>query len=417
MDKYIIKGQKKLKGEIVISGSKNATLPLIAAALLAKGITIIKNVPDLKDIKTMLNVIKELGVQYQFENNKIILDTTRITNHSTPYELVKTMRASVYVLGPLLARVGKAEVSLPGGCAIGPRPVNLHIEAMEKLGAKIEIENGFIKAFTKSLKGTEIFFNKVSVGATANTLMAAVSAQGRTVIKNAALEPEIDELINFLHKMGAKIEGKGTDTLFITGVSKLKPIEHTVISDRIETGTFLVASIITKSPITLKNVVPEHITSLLDILTKIGIKYDIKKDSIKIKEIPRLNPVYIKTSPFPGFATDLHPIIAPLLVTIPGISVINETIFENRFAYIPELVRMGAEIEVDEHIIIIKGGKKLIGANVMASDLRGGAALVLAGLAAKKQTIIDRIYHIDRGYEHFEDKLIFLNADIKRVKE
>lgn len=416
MDKYVIKGRRKLSGEVSISGSKNATLPLIAAALLAQGKTVLQNVPDLKDIRTMLNVVRELGVDYSFEKNRIIMDTGRITHYITPYELVKTMRASVYVLGPLLARLGRAEVSLPGGCAIGPRPVNMHIEAMEKLGAGVTIENGFIKAQAKTLKGAEIFFSKVSVGATANTLMAAVLAQGCTTIRNAALEPEIGELIGFLEKMGARIEGKGTDILTVTGVSRLKPVEYRVMPDRIEAGTFLTASLITRSPLLIRNIIPEHLESFLKILTEMGVKLIVKENTIKVRSIPKLNPVYIKTMPFPGFATDLHPVIVPLLVTVPGISVINETIFENRFAYIPELVRMGADINVDEHIIIIKGGKKLFGASVMASDLRGGAALVLAALAAGNQTVIERIYHIDRGYDRFEHKLNFLNADIKRVK-
>ncbi len=417
MYKYIINGQKKLKGEVNISGSKNATLPLIAAALLTKGKTIIHNVPNLKDIQTMLNVVKELGVKYYFKNNRMELDTDKVHTYYAPYELVKTMRASVYVLGPLLARLGKAEVSLPGGCAIGPRPVNLHIEAMEKLGAKINIENGFIKASVKKLVGAEIFFPKVSVGATANTIMAAVLAHGQTIIKNAALEPEIDELIDFLIQMGAMIKGKGTDTLYITEVNKLKPIEYTVIPDRIEAGTLLIAGIMTKSPITINKIIPAHLNSFIRVLENMGVKFIIKNNIVKIKEISKLKPVYIKTAPYPGFATDLHPIMASLLVTISGINVINESIFENRFAYIPELMRMGADIEIDEHIIIFKGGKKLIGANVMASDLRGGAALVLAGLIAKGKTIIDRIYHIDRGYEKLETKLNFLGADIQRVKE
>ncbi|MBU1078494.1 MAG: UDP-N-acetylglucosamine 1-carboxyvinyltransferase [Spirochaetes bacterium] len=416
MYKYLINGQKELKGEVLISGSKNAALPLLAASLLTSGKTMLRNVPELKDIKTMLEVLKFLGVKYLFEKNNLELDTTKLTTHKAPYDLVKTMRASIYVLGPLLARLGKAMVSLPGGCAIGPRPVNLHIDAMEKLGATIKIEDGFIHATTKGLKGTEITFPKISVGATANILMGAVLAKGTTVIKNAALEPEVEELINFLIKMGARIEGKNTDTLTIQGIQKLKPVQYTVIPDRIESGTYLMAGVISESPITIKNMNVDHIRSLIRILEEIGVQLEVSNNSVKIKKISNLKGVYLKTLPYPGFPTDLHPLLTPLLTKIKGISVINETIFENRFAYIPELIRMGAEIEIDDHMVIIKGGSRLNGTKVMASDLRGGAALVLAGLIAKNETIVDRIYHIDRGYENMEDKLQKLGADIKRIK-
>ena len=416
MDQFVIKGQKKLSGDLTVSGSKNATLPLLAASLLCKGKTILRNVPDLKDIHTMLNVIKGLGVEYSYNKGLLEINTQHLTTFNAPYELVKTMRASIYVLGPLLAREGKAEVSLPGGCAIGPRPVNLHIETMGKLGAKIKVEDGFIKARANKLKGTQIFFSTVSVGATANLLMAAALAEGETIIKNAALEPEIGELITFLNSMGADIKGINTDTLTITGVNKLNPIDYTVVPDRIEAGTLLIAGIITKSPITIKNINPEHISALLKVVEEMGVILSITGNNIQIKKVGKLSPVYIKTIPYPGFPTDLHPILATLLTTVPGISVINETIFENRFAYIPELIRMGAQIEVDDHIVIIKGTKSLIGADVMASDLRGGAALTLAGLAANKETIVHRIYHIDRGYENLETKLGKAGANIKRIK-
>ncbi len=417
MNKFFIKGGKELSGTVKISGSKNAALPLIAASLLTKGKSIIHNVPDLIDIQTMLKVVETLGIEYNFANNTVEIDATHIKSHIAPYELVKTMRASIYVLGPLLARIGKANVSLPGGCAIGPRPINLHIDAMKKLGAKIEIKNGFVNAKARKLKGCEIFFEKASVGATANTIMAAVLANDITVIKNAALEPEITELINFLKKMGANIEGENTDTIFIRGVNKLNPVEYTVIPDRIEAGTFLLAGVITKSEITLKNVIPLHIQALIDVLEKMNVKLKIGNDFIKIKGIGTLKPVDIKTAPYPGFPTDLQPQITSVLSIVQGISVINETIFENRFTHIPELIRMGADIEIDEHIAIIRGKKKLFGAPVMASDLRGGAALVLAGLAAKGETIIDRVYHIDRGYEKLEEKLKSLGAKIERKKE
>jgi len=415
MDRVIIKGRKELTGTVSISGSKNATLPLIAASLLAKGKTIIKNAPDLMDIRTMLKVIQGLGAEYKFENNVIEIDTGKIKSYIAPYELVKTMRASIYVLGPLLARLGKAEVSLPGGCAIGPRPVNLHIEAIKKLGAKIDIKEGFIYAKSSKLKGTEIFFEKSSVGATANTIMASVLAKGTTIIKNAALEPEIGELITFLKKMGADIEGENSDTLYIKGVNKLNSIEHTVVSDRIEAGTFIIAGIITRSYIKIENIVPAQNASLLDILDRMNVKLKVGDDYIKIRGTDSLKPIDIKTAAYPGFPTDLQPQMTSLLATVPGISVINETIFENRFTHIPEITRMGADIEIDEHIAIIRGKKRLYGAPVMASDLRGGAALVLAGLAAKGETTINRVYHIDRGYEKIENKFKKLGAKIERV--
>lgn len=415
MQKFIIEGGNRLSGEIEISGSKNGSLPLIAASILTSGKTIIKNVPNLKDIDTMLKVIGELGAEYEFKNNTITIDTTKVKKYIAPYELVKTMRASIYVLGPLLARFGKANVSLPGGCAIGPRPVNLHLFAMEKLGAKIKIKNGFIIASAKKLKGNEIFFEKVSVGATVNAIMAAVLSEGDTIIKNAALEPEITELINFLKKMGANIKGENTDTIYIKGVNNLKPVEYDVMPDRIEAGTFILAGVITNSNIKIKNVIPEHLEALIKVLQSMNVDLKIEKNFIEIKKIGKLKPVEIKTSPYPGFPTDLQPQICSVLALVDGISVINETIFENRFTHIPELNRMGADIEVNDNIIIIKGVKNLYGAPVMASDLRAGAALILAALAAKNKTIIERIYHIDRGYEKIEEKLKKLNAKIIRV--
>ncbi len=417
MDAYLIKGQKKLKGEVKISGSKNGALPLIACSLLTRGITILKNVPHLKDIDTMLEVIGTLGVKYEFKNNLLKIDTSNLSKYTAPYELVKKMRASIYVLGPLLATMGKANVSLPGGCAIGLRPVNLHISAMKSLGAHIELENGFIKAKAKKLKGTEIFFERVSVGATINTIMAGVLAEGETIIKNAALEPEVTETIIFLRKMGAKIKGENTDTIYIKGVSRLRPVTHKVMPDRIEAGTFLIAGVITKSNISINNIIPEHIKALTDKLTEMGVKLKIEKRKIKILEVERLNPVHIKTAPYPGFATDLQPLITPLLAITKGISVIHETIFENRFTHIPELLRMGADIEIDGNTAVIRGVKNLTGAPVMASDLRAGASLVIAGLAAKGKTIVSRIYHIDRGYELLEKKLTKIGAYIKRIKE
>lgn len=416
MYQYLINGEKKLKGDVSISGSKNAALPILAASLLACGKTVLYNVPNLQDIQTMLKVLEVLGVHYTFKKNTLRLDTDNVKMYKAPYDLVKTMRASIYVLGPLLSRLGKAIVSLPGGCAIGPRPINLHIEGMERLGAKIKLTDGFINAKVKKLKGSEIIFPLVSVGATVNILMAAVLAEGTTVIKNAAIEPEIEELINFLNKMGAKIEGKNTETLTVKGVNKLKSVKYTVMPDRIEAGTFILTSVITNSPIKIKNIIPDHVNSLLKVLQEMGVNVSLKNNSIEVMKTGKLKPVYLKTIPYPGFPTDLQPLIASLLTRVQGISVINESIFENRFAYVPELIRMGADIEIDDHIIIIRGVAGLTGTKVMASDLRGGAALVLAALSADKETTIDRIYHIDRGYENLEQKLHKLGANIQRIK-
>ncbi len=416
MYQYLINGKKKLKGEVSISGSKNAALPLLAASLLACGKTVLYNVPDLHDIQTMLKVLEVLGVHYTFKKNILQLDTDNVKTYKAPYDLVKTMRASIYVLGPLLSRLGKAKVSLPGGCAIGPRPINLHIEGMKRLGAKVKLIDGFINARVKKLKGSEIIFPKVSVGATANILMAAVMAEGTTVIKNAAIEPEIEELINFLNKMGAKIEGKNTETLTVKGVNKLKSVKYTVMPDRIEAGTFILTSVITNSPIKIKNIIPDHVNSLVKVLQEMGVNVSSKNNCIEVMKTGKLKPVYLKTLPYPGFPTDLQPLLTSLLTRVQGISVINESIFENRFAYVPELIRMGADIEIDDHIIIIRGVAGLTGTKVMASDLRGGAALVLAALSADKETTIDRIYHIDRGYEDLEQKLHKLGANIQRIK-
>ncbi len=417
MDKYLIKGEKRLKGEVSISGSKNGSLALLAASLLASGKTTFQNVPDLKDVRTMLKMIETLGGKYKFEKNRLEVDTTVLKTVKAPYELVKTMRASIYVLGPLLAREGRAEVSFPGGCILGPRPINIHLESLEKLGADIKVEKGFIKASAKKLKGAEIFVNKASVGATVNILMTSVLAQGTTIVKNAALEPEVGDLIDLLSQMGAKIEGKDADTIYVHGVNKLNPAKNFSVSpDRIETAMFLILGALADSPIKIKNVIPEQVSALTDVLQEIGVDLDISDNSIQVNKVSKLNPVNIKTMVYPGFATDIQPLIAPLLTQIKGVSVIHETIFENRFAYVPELKRMGADIQLDDNVAVIKGPAMLEGTNVMASDIRSGAALVLAALIAKNETVVDRIYHIDRGYEGFENKLLKLGASIKRIK-
>jgi UDP-N-acetylglucosamine 1-carboxyvinyltransferase len=418
MDKYLIKGPCRLSGEVDISGSKNAALPIITASLLAPGKYRLSNIPDLRDIRTMLAVLKGLGLKYTFNQNELELDSRQIKSYKAPYEMVKTMRASIYVMGPLLGTRGKAEVALPGGCAIGVRPIDIHLKGFEKLGAKITMKSGFVIGRAKQLVGSEIFLGKVSVGATANLLMAAVLAKGVTKIFNAAEEPEITDLIQFLRKMGARITGDGTNILSITGVKKLHPADHTIIPDRIEAGTFILAALITNSQITLRKLNNEHLKNLYAVLDRMKAKYDLSgESSVTVRKHPfRLRPVDIVTMPFPGFATDLQPQLTSLLSVVKGKSVINETIFENRFMHILELNRMGAEITHDEHLAIVNGHRSLNGAPVMASDLRAGAALVLAGLAAKGRTIIDRIYHIDRGYERFEEKLGRLGADIERIR-
>ncbi len=418
MDIYRIKGGKKLSGEVEISGAKNAALPIIVACMLADGESVLRNVPDLMDIRTIIKVLEFLGAEIDFNKEKKIvrIQVNKIKNGEVPYELVKTMRASVYVMGPLLARTGEAYVSLPGGCAIGERPVDIHLSGFEAMGAEITLEHGYIKATAAALKGTSIIMRKISVGATANLMMAAALAKGKTILENCALEPDIVDLGNFLIKMGAVISGLGTDRIEIEGVSKLNPVNYTIIPDRIEAGTFLIAGAITRGNITLKNVIPAHIKSLTETLGQIG--FDIKEDknSVHLGECRKLKGAMIRTLPFPGFPTDLQAPVMSLMTSIPGISVVIETIFENRFTHIPELRRMGADITIENNIAVINGGQKLSSAPVMMSDLRAGAALIIAALGAKGTTEIRRIYHSDRGYEKLSEKLSGLGADIVRVK-
>ena len=415
MTKYVIKGGKTLNGEVRISGSKNAALPIIVATLLTKERVVIRNVPDLRDIRTIILLLNTLGSKTEFKKNVLIIDNSDINLFEAPYELVKTMRASVYVLGPLLGMYGKAKVSFPGGCAIGPRPVDLHLSGLEKLGAEIRQEHGFIVAETKKLKGSVINFPKVSVGATANILMASVLAEGETVIENAAREPEIVDLAGFLLKMGAVIDGAGTETIRIKGVKKLKGTEYRVIPDRIEAGTFIVLGAMKKNSIKVTNINISHLEYLVKDLKRIGVNITNDKNSVSVKGSGKLTGFDIKTLPFPGFATDLQPIIMVFMSFLPGISAIHETIFENRFTHVGELLRMGADISIIDHVAIIRHTPKLQGAPVMATDLRAGAAVVLAGLTATGKTTVDRVYHIERGYENFVGKLISLGADIQRV--
>lgn len=416
MDIYKIKGGKKLNGEVQISGAKNAALPIIVASLLADGETVLKNVPNLKDIQTTIKVIEYLGAKTNYDSKKNILkiDVKKIKNAEVPYDLVKTMRASVYVMGPLLARTGEADVSLPGGCAIGARPVDIHLSGFEALGAKITLEHGSIKAIAKNLTGNSFIMKQVSVGATANIMMAAVLAKGETILENSAMEPDIVDLGNFLNQMGAKIEGLGTERITITGVKKLNPTTYSIMPDRIEAGTFLLAAAATRGAIKTTKMIPEHIEEVLDVLTKIGFEIETGKSWVSIKPSKKLNGTIIKTLPFPGFPTDLQAPIMALLITIPGISVMIETIFENRYTHVAELLRMGADITIEGKVAIINGVKQLSAAPVMMSDLRAGAALVIAAVASKGTTEIRRIYHSDRGYENLTEKLSGLGADIIR---
>ncbi|MCK4357979.1 MAG: UDP-N-acetylglucosamine 1-carboxyvinyltransferase [Candidatus Cloacimonetes bacterium] len=416
MDKFIVRGEKKLKGIISVSGSKNAGLPIMAASLLAEGHYILKNVPDIIDIRTMAKLLRILGAKVEFENHELKINTENCSYYEAPYDLVKTMRASIYVLGPLLAKFGKAKVSFPGGCALGARPINLHLEGLQKLGANIEIEHGYINARTKKFQGSEIIFEKRSVGATANIIMASVLAEGTTILRNTSCEPEINALANFLNKMGAEIEGLGTDCLTINGVKDLHPADVTLIPDRIETGTLLLAGAITKGNINVKNCCPMDLGIVLEKLKEIGFSLETENDSIKISGKAK-NPIEISTNPYPAFPTDLQAPFAALLSTVKGISIIDENIFSDRFMYISELQRLGADIKLDKNRIVIHGGNKLTGAPLMASDIRATAALVIAALASEGKTEISRVYHLDRGYERLENKLTQLGADIERVED
>ncbi len=419
MQKLIIKGRKELSGKISISGSKNATLPILAASILASKVSI-KNIPLVKDIFTMIELLNFIGLKTKLNKSKKIIEiinkNTKI-NTLAPYKLVKTMRAGVLVLGPLLTRYKKAKVSLPGGCAIGTRPVDLHLFALKKLGAKIKIKDGYILAQAKNgLRGTNISFPSISVGATENALLAAFQAKGETVMKNCAIEPEIIDLIIFLKKLGANIKLKGRTIFIKERKVKKSKIIHEVIFDRIELGTYMIASaLLAKKDLKINKVNPKIIKSEIDVLKKIGVSIIKKKTSVVVKKGINLKKINITTKPYPGFPTDLQAQLMVLLTQVNGISKIKENIFENRFMHVPELKRMGAQIEIKGKTAIIKGPTKLTGAEVMATDLRASVSLVLAGLVAENRTIINRLYHLDRGYEFLENKLNSCQAKIKRI--
>jgi len=418
MDKIIIRGGERLIGEVEVSGSKNAALPIFVASLLTEGKNLFRNVPNLKDLQTIVKVIKNLGVKVWDAGDGYRIDATEVSNHEAPYDLVKTMRASILVLGPLVARTGKATVSLPGGCAIGARPINLHLMGLEAMGAEIELHRGYIEAKSDRLKGAHISFDTSTVTGTENLMMAAALARGRTTLQNAAMEPEVVDLANVLNKMGAKINGAGTSLIEIEGVESLQAVEHTIIPDRIEAGTLMVAAGLTRGNIKLLNCPLHHMEAVILKLRETGMEIDSEgEDGVRVVGNRRIRSVDVKTQPYPGFPTDMQAQFMVLMALAKGLSVIAETIFENRFIHVSELQRMGGNIRIQGNSAIIQGVENLSGAQVMATDLRASASLVLAGLAAEGMTEVSRVYHLDRGYEGLEKKLARLGADIKRVKE
>lgn len=419
MDKLTIQASPPLAGDVIISGAKNAALPILMAGVLAETDFIVSNVPNLRDVSTSCKLLRCLGAEViELGDGKVRISTTNLNEFCAPYDLVKTMRASILILGPLLARYGTADVSLPGGCAIGARPVNLHLHGLEMMGAKIEVKEGYIKARVDGrLKGAHIFMDMVSVGATENLLMAAALADGETVIENAAREPEVIDLANCLIAMGAKISGVGSATLRIQGVERLQGCEYRVMPDRIETGSFLVAAAVTRGHIRCLSADPASLESVIAKLEDAGAKITTGEDWIELDmEGKRPKAVNIKTAPYPGFPTDMQAQFCVLNALAQGTATITETIFENRFMHVPELIRMGATMELEGNTCIIQGIESLSGAQVMATDLRASASLVIAGLVADGKTVVDRIYHLDRGYEHIENKFQGLGAVVERVQ-
>jgi|TARA_B110000967_G_scaffold201275_1_gene238339 UDP-N-acetylglucosamine 1-carboxyvinyltransferase len=418
MQKLIIKGKKTLSGSIKISGSKNATLPILAAAILTDKTLILKNIPFVQDVYTMINLLKFIGLSVKVSKKK---NTLNISNNKklktvAPYNLLKTMRAGVLVLGPLLAKYNKAKVSLPGGCAIGARPVDLHLFALEKLGAKIKIKNGYIHASAKNgLKGAIIKFPSISVGATENAILAAVSAKGKTIISNCAIEPEIQDMILFLKKMGCNVNFIGKRKILVNGISKFKSVSHEIIFDRIELGTYLIAGALIGKKIIFNKINPIIADTEIKIMKKMGVRMKIEKNRIIVFESKKINSISIKTEAYPGFPTDLQAQIMVLMSKAKGISKVQESIFENRFMHVPELRRMGAKINIKNNTATVTGPTNLSGAEVMATDLRASVSLVLAALIADKKTVINRVYHLDRGYENLEKKLKKCKANINRT--
>lgn len=422
MAKYVVESSGPLVGEVEISGSKNAVLPIMAAAILSQGKCEILEVPMLKDVQVMCNLLRSVGAEVteDYENNRVVIEPPSIPNSEAPLELVNKMRASVLIMGPLLARTGRAKMPLPGGCAIGERPINLHLKGFEALGGDVVRGFDFVEATATKLIGATIYLDFPSVGATENIMMAAALGDGVTIIENVAEEPEIVDLANFLNKMGAKIKGAGTDTIKIEGVESLTGAVHQVIPDRVEAGTFMVAAAVTRGNLTIKNAVSSHVKPIIAKLKECGVEVEVREDEDVIvvrADVLPLVPSDIKTLPYPGFPTDMQPQFMALLATILGTSEVVETVFENRFMHVREMNRMGADIQTDGRTAILKGGRPMVGTTVMATDLRAGAAMVLAALASEGTTTINEIYHIERGYSNFTEKLSKLGAVIKRVED
>jgi UDP-N-acetylglucosamine 1-carboxyvinyltransferase len=415
MDKLAITGGVPLQGEVRVSGAKNAALPILCAALLTSEPLVLKNVPKLNDVRTMRSLLAQMGVHAEGDGTAVTLSAADIDWPLAPYEMVKTMRASILALGPLLARCGEARVSLPGGCAIGLRPVDQHIKGLQAMGAEIDLDHGYIDAKAKRLSGAHFVFDVVTVTGTENLMMAATLAEGTTVLDNAAREPEVVDLADCLNAMGARITGAGTDRIVIEGVSRLSGATHAIMPDRIETGTFLVAAAATGGDVALTGARPDTLGAVLDKLAEAGVAPTIDGSTIRIKRNGRLKSVSMRTAPYPGFPTDMQAQLMALMTVADDAAMITETIFENRMMHVQELKRLGAAIEVEGNTAIVRGAQKLTAANVMATDLRASAGLVIAGLIAEGETVIDRIYHLDRGYERIEDKLSALGAQIRRV--
>ena len=418
MDKFVIEGGAPLHGSIATSGSKNSALPALAAALLTDETVVLERIPRVRDIRTMERLLVDIGSEVEVDEERVTLNTKKIVSPEAPYELVKTMRASSLVLGPLVARAGRARVSLPGGCAIGARPINFHLAGLEHLGAKISQEHGYIEAAAPDgLKGAHVVFDRITVTGTEDILMAAVLANGESIIENAAREPEVVDLAHLLRKMGARIDGEGTSLIRVEGVSKLNGATHEIIADRIEAGTFVIAAAISRGDLEVTGCVPDHLGALIAKLTESGVKVSVVDDkTVRVEANGAIQPADMITEEFPGFATDLQAQYMALMTQANGISLVTETIFENRFMHAQELMRMGANIRIDGRQAIVAGASRLTGASVIASDLRASASLVLAALVAKGETVIDRVYHIDRGYDKIEEKLSGAGAKIRRIE-
>jgi UDP-N-acetylglucosamine 1-carboxyvinyltransferase len=417
MDKIVIKGGRRLQGAVAVSGSKNAALPILFSSLLTDGVSSYTNVPELRDIDSTRQLLTHLGAQVETEGHTMRVDARGLCTHEAPYDLVRKMRASVLALGPLVARLKRARVSLPGGCAIGARPINLHLKALAALGAEIRLEHGYVTATAGRLRGAEITFDTVTVTGTENILMAAVLAEGTTVLRNAAREPEVVALADVLNRMGADIRGAGTSEITVRGVAALRPVAAEIIPDRIETGTFMVAAALTGGPVEIVDCEPRHVAAVIDKLREAGADIRVRERSITVAGPPRIAGIDIQTQPYPGFPTDMQAQFMVLMSVADGVSVVAETIFENRFIHVSELRRMGADIRVSGNTATVRGVRRLSGAPVMATDLRASACLVLAGLVAENTTEVQRVYHLDRGYEALERKFAALGADIVRRKQ